>query len=82
MDPEVSPDAIRDLGKLLGDARFRREFHADPYLALSNQGIGAEDIPEDIVWAVAELSTAEMRLLGDILDRVRSYVDPDRRIPL
>lgn len=64
-------DALAELGRQLGDAKFRRAFSQDPKEALGDAGIAFDDLPEDFVWALAELTTTELRLVGDLAARLQ-----------
>lgn len=75
MAPDMDNGALGELGKKLGDAKFRREFHLNPKEALDEAGIDFDQLPEDFVWALAELSTTELRLVGDLAARLQGQ-DP------
>ncbi len=71
MAADTNKDALAELGKQLGDAKFRRAFNQDPKNALADAGIDFDDLPEDFVWALAELTTTELRLVGDLAARLQ-----------
>lgn len=64
-------EALQALGTQLGSAGFRREFSADPQAALAAVGIDAGLLSEEFIEGLAELSTTELRLVGDITDLLR-----------
>ncbi len=59
-------EALQALGTQLGSAGFRRDFLADPQAALAAVGIAPGVLPQEFIDRLAELSTTELRLVGDI----------------
>lgn len=66
MASETDTSALDELGRQLGDARFRRAFSENPERALEEAGIEETGLPPDFVAALAELSTTELRLVGHL----------------
>lgn len=76
MAPEMDTGALDALGQQLGDPKFRREFHQDPQRALRSAGINSGDLPENFLAALAELSTTELRLVGDLAAHLQGTAGP------
>jgi len=70
----MDQDAMDSFANALQDPEFRRQFNKDPLEALRNRGIDTKGIPPEFMSAIAELSTTELRLIADILSRVRSQI--------
>ena len=77
MGEDVKLAGMDPLGKALSDPKFRREFNEDPYGALERARIDRASVPEDFVSAMAELSTAELRLVVDIVNRIQEISPVD-----
>lgn len=63
-------DALQALGTQLGTATFRLQFLDDPHAAMASVGIPPV-LPQPFINGLAELSTTELRLVGDITDLLR-----------
>lgn len=61
-------EALEVLGTNLGSAGFRLDFLADPQAALASLDIAPGVLPQEFIDGLAELSTTELRLVGDITD--------------
>lgn len=75
-------EAIERIGVQLGNAGFRRDFVADPQAALQAVGIEAGIVPDRILDALAELSTTELRLVGDLTAVLREHETGGAHFPL
>lgn len=73
---DVPPDAVEvqcepwnQLAEQLADSRFRRSFLGNPQEALGGAQLNAEELPPELLDALAELTPTELRLLGDLVNR-------------
>ncbi len=63
-----------ELAERLADPKFRRSFLGNPQEALGGAGLNAEELPEELLDALAELTPTELRLLGDLVNRFQIVV--------
>ncbi len=68
---EIQCGSWNPLAEKLADSGFRRAFLGNPQEALSGAQLSADQLPSDLLDALAELTPTELRLVGDLVNRFR-----------
>ena len=74
MQESAGKGRLSGLGEALSSSAFRKSFFADPHGALSRTGLKAEDLPEEVLDALSDLTPEELRALARVRDAVHQAV--------
>ena len=66
---EIPCEPWNQLAEKLADSKFRRSFLGNPQEALGGAQLSGEELPSELLDALAELTPTELRLVGDLVNR-------------